>query len=107
MLGRALSRRRKRAAKVFEIFKAELEAFMPVLLKNGGFILVDTDGHITLTDEGREVAETIFERHTILTEALTRLGVDPEIASEDACKIEHDLSAESFDAIRRHAEECR
>ena len=70
------------------------------LLKNGGFILVDEDGHITLTDEGREVAETIYERHNILTEALTRLGVDPEIASEDACKIEHAISDQSIAAIK-------
>ena len=72
------------------------------LLKNGGFILVDENGYITLTDEGREVAETIFERHNILTEALTRLGVDPEIASEDACKIEHAISDQSIAAIKAY-----
>ena len=70
------------------------------LLKNGGFIRVDGDGYITLTDEGREVAETIYERHTILTEALTRLGVDPDTASEDACKIEHAISDRSIAAIK-------
>lgn len=72
------------------------------LLKNGGFILVDDNGYITLTAEGREVAETIYERHNILTEALTRLGVDPEIASEDACKIEHAISDQSIAAIKAH-----
>ncbi len=70
------------------------------LLKNGGFISIDDGGYITLTDEGREVAETIYERHTILTEALIRLGVDPETASEDACKIEHDISDRSIEAIK-------
>ncbi|MBE6806620.1 MAG: metal-dependent transcriptional regulator [Ruminococcaceae bacterium] len=70
------------------------------LLKNGGFIIVDEDGHITLTDEGREVAETIYERHTILTEALIRLGVDQETAAEDACKIEHAISDQSVAAIK-------
>lgn len=70
------------------------------LLKNGGFIRIDDGGYITLTDEGREVAETIYERHTILTEALIRLGVDPETASEDACKIEHAISDRSIEAIK-------
>ena len=73
------------------------------LLKNGGFILVSEEGHITLTDEGREMAEKIYHRHTILTEALTRLGVDAETAAEDACKIEHVISSESFEAIKNHA----
>ena len=72
------------------------------LLKSGGYVVVDDDGHITLTDAGREVAETIFERHTVLTEILTGLGVDPEIAAEDACKMEHYISNESFRAIQRH-----
>ncbi len=72
------------------------------LLKNGGFIHVDEDGHITLTDEGREVAETIYERHNILTEALTRLGVDPQTASEDACKIVHAISDQSIAAIKAY-----
>ena len=70
------------------------------LLKNGGFIHVDEDGYITLTDEGREVATKIYERHTILTRALVLLGVDPDTASEDACKLEHVLSKESFEAIK-------
>ena len=72
------------------------------LLKNGGFIRMDEAGYITLTDEGREVAETIYERHTILTEALVRLGVDQKTASEDACKIEHAISDRSIEAIKQY-----
>ncbi len=73
------------------------------LLKNGGYIRVDDDGFLTLTKEGHEIADKIYERHTVLTSFLTRLGVDPEIAAEDACKIEHDISDESFEAIKHHA----
>lgn len=72
------------------------------LLKQGGYITVDKDGYITLTDAGREVAEKIYERHTILTRMLTSLGVDPEIASEDACRLEHAISDASFEAIKKH-----
>lgn len=72
------------------------------LLKNGGFIEVAHDGSITLTDEGREVAHKIYERHTILTAFLVSIGVDETVASEDACKIEHDISDASFEAIKRH-----
>ena len=74
------------------------------LLKNGGFINVDKDGSITLTEDGRNVAEKIYERHTLLTTYLMRLGVDEETATEDACKIEHDISDVSFNAIRRYAD---
>ncbi|MBQ4332582.1 MAG: metal-dependent transcriptional regulator [Clostridia bacterium] len=72
------------------------------LLKNGGFIHVDEDGYITLTEDGRQVAETIFERHTVLTRALILLGVDPDIAAEDACKMEHAISDQSIDAIKKY-----
>lgn len=72
------------------------------LLREGGYVTVDGDGHLSLTDAGREVAEKIYERHNLLTEFLIRLGVDREIASEDACKIEHDISDISFEAIKRH-----
>ena len=72
------------------------------LLKNGGYILVNEDGHITLTDAGRDVAETIYERHTVLTKILTGLGVDPETAVEDACKMEHYISNTSFQALKQH-----
>lgn len=71
------------------------------LLKAGDYITVDHDGYITLTDAGHEVAEKMFERHTTLTKFLVGLGVDPIIATEDACKIEHDISDESFEAIKR------
>lgn len=74
------------------------------LLKNGGFIEVAHDGAITLTAEGREVAHKIYERHTILTAFLVGLGVDEKIAAEDACKLEHDISDVSLEAIKRYVE---
>jgi len=74
------------------------------LLKNGGFIFMDEDGYITLTDEGREVATKIYERHTILTRALVLLGVDPDTAAEDACKMEHAISDASVAAIKKYLE---
>ncbi|MBQ7822548.1 MAG: metal-dependent transcriptional regulator [Clostridia bacterium] len=74
------------------------------LLKTGEYVKVDADGYITLTSAGREVAEKMYERHTMLTEFLVSLGVDRECATEDACKIEHHISDESFDAIKRHFE---
>ena len=73
------------------------------LLKDGGYITVDGKGYITLTEEGTAVAVKMFERHTMLTNFLIRLGVDEKIASEDACKIEHHISEESFNAIKNHA----
>ena len=72
------------------------------ILKQDGYILVDSDGFITLSDTGRSVAEKIFERHTLLSGILMRLGVSPEVAADDACKIEHAISDESFEAIKRH-----
>lgn len=72
------------------------------LLKNGGYIVVSDSGHIQLTDAGRQVAEKIYERHTLLTKALISLGVSPENASEDACRMEHVISDESFRAIKQH-----
>lgn len=71
------------------------------LLKNGGFITVDKDGYIILTDVGLEVGEKIYQRHQILTRFFVWLGVNQEVAAEDACKIEHDISDESFEAIKR------
>ena len=73
------------------------------LLISGGYIKVDENGFITLLEPGREVAEMIYERHTLLTQYLTKLGVSPEVAAEDACKLEHVISDESFQAIKRHA----
>ena len=72
------------------------------LLKADGYITVDGDGGISLTDSGRVWAEKIYERHHILEDLLIRLGVDPEIAAADACKIEHAISDDSFAAIKRH-----
>lgn len=71
------------------------------LLKNGGFITVDGKGYIYLTDEGYELASKIYERHTIITRVLTAIGVSEDTAAEDACKLEHVLSDESFDAIKK------
>ncbi len=71
------------------------------LLKNGGFISVDNNGHITLTDIGKSHAEKILERHRIVTEILISIGVSEETAAEDACKIEHVISDETFEAIKR------
>ena len=74
------------------------------LLKAGEYITIDNDGHIWLTDSGRAVAEKIFSRHRVLTEMLVNLGVDRQIASADACKMEHVISDESFSAIQKHME---
>lgn len=72
------------------------------LLKNGGFITVDDKGYINLTDEGFELATKIYERHTIITKVLTAIGVSEQTAAEDACKIEHVLSDETFEKIKVH-----
>ena len=74
------------------------------LLKAGNYIMVDKDGYITLTETGVAVADKIYERHTLLTQLLTTLGVNPETAAEDACKLEHAISDESFLAIKKHVE---
>ena len=71
-------------------------------LRQGGYIKVDDDGSIILLDKGQEIAEKIYERHTLISEWLTAMGVDPEVAAEDACRIEHVISAETFDALKRH-----
>ena len=72
-------------------------------LRENGYITMDKDGLITLTESGLEIAERIYERHKVLTQLLISLGVSPETAREDACKIEHDLSVETFDVIRERA----
>ena len=71
------------------------------LLKSGGYITVDKDGFISLTAEGLELANKIYERHTVLTRFLVSLGVTPEVAAEDACKLEHAISDESLQAIKK------
>ena len=73
------------------------------LLREGGYVKMSHDGVLTLTDEGSEIAQKIYDRHTLLTQFLVGLGVAPEVASEDACKMEHDISDESFEAIKRFA----
>ncbi|MCR4624428.1 MAG: metal-dependent transcriptional regulator [Lachnospiraceae bacterium] len=72
------------------------------LLKTNGYINVDPNGYITFTDKGREVAEEIYDRHQVLTECLIFLGVPADVAANDACKIEHDISKETFAAIKKH-----
>ena len=76
-------------------------------LRESGYIAFDSAGMIVLQPSGLEIAERIYERHKLLTELLTGLGVSPETAREDACRIEHDLSVETFDAIRKHAQQYR
>lgn len=73
------------------------------LLKNGGYVVADKDGHLSLTERGLEVASKMYERHTLLTRFLVSLGVDEAVATEDACRIEHVISDESFEAIKKHA----
>ncbi len=75
------------------------------LLEEGGFLTIGPDSSIRLTDVGRELAEKIYERHTVLSRCLELLGVDPDTAAEDACKIEHDISDASFDQIKKHLAE--
>lgn len=72
------------------------------LLKQGGYVVVDSDGFITLTDTGLAVAKKIFERHTVVSQLLIRLGVSEETAVEDACKIEHVISDETFLAVKKY-----
>ena len=74
------------------------------ILKKNGYVLVDTDGAITLTESGMEIARTMYTRHTVLSEMLMRLGVDEKTATEDACRIEHVISEESFLAVKKHLE---
>lgn len=71
-------------------------------LRENGYIETDADGEILLLDKGRKIAEKIYERHTLLADWLKTLGVSPETAAEDACRIEHVISEESFEAIKRH-----
>ena len=71
------------------------------LLKQGGYVMAETDGSLKLTSSGLEMARKIFERHLVLTKFLTAMGVSKETASEDACKIEHVISEESFEALKK------
>ena len=75
------------------------------ILRSGGYITVDKDGGITLTHSGQEIAEKIYARHTLLTKLLIRIGVSEKTAAEDACKLEHAISDESFAALKQYAED--
>ena len=74
------------------------------ILKQGGYIVIEADGSIVLTDTGREIAEKIYARHTLITNFLISIGVDKETATEDDCKMEHGISDASFEAIKKLAE---
>ena len=75
------------------------------LLTQGGYLVMEDNGNLLLTDSGREIGEKIYARHKLLTELLVRLGVDPQTASEDACKMEHAISETTFEAIRKHLDQ--
>jgi Mn-dependent DtxR family transcriptional regulator len=72
------------------------------ILKKNEYIVVDEDGYITLTADGKKIAEQLYERHTLLSKMLMSLGVDEKTATEDACKMEHVISEKTFDAIKQH-----
>ena len=76
-------------------------------LRQDGYITTDSDGFISLTESGKKIAESIYERHTIISNWLIALGVDKQIASNDACKMEHVLSIQSFEAIRSCIDKCK
>ncbi len=75
--------------------------------RENGYVLVDEEGNISLTEKGEAIAEKVYERHLVLTDALIHLGVTPELARKDACKIEHDLSEETFQIIKNHIEKFK
>ena len=77
------------------------------LLKNGGYVTVDSDGHLHLTELGVKIASKINERHTVITDLLTFIGVDRETAEEDACKLEHAISDTSFQALKKYLTEVK
>ena len=77
------------------------------LLKDGGYVISDKNGYLSLTESGKDVAEKIYDRHTQLCDFLQRLGVSPEVATEDACKIEHVISDEALEAIKNHVNKMK
>lgn len=77
------------------------------LLRKQGYLEMDADGFITLTAEGTEMAEKIFERHTVITNILIAMGIDAQIAAEDACRIEHVISEETFNGLKAHYEKYK
>ena len=76
-------------------------------LRENGYILMDSNGYLSLTDKGMEIAKTMYERHTLLSDWLMSLGVTRDPAIEDACRIEHVISAESFKALKRHTKQTK
>ncbi len=76
------------------------------LLREGGYVVMNAEGYLSLTDAGREAAEKIFQRHTVLTRLLVSLGVDEATAAEDACRMEHVISDTTYEAIRRYILTC-
>ena len=72
------------------------------ILKTNGYITMEKDGHLELTEEGEANAQRVYERHRFLTQWLVHLGVSPETAAADACRIEHDISPETFECLKRH-----
>lgn len=76
-------------------------------MREKGYIEVDGDNHITLTEAGREVAETIYERHNVVAQMLMAIGVTPQTAYDDACRIEHDISEETFTCLKAHLEKYK
>lgn len=75
-------------------------------LRTNDYIMMDENGFISLTDKGMAIASSVYEKHTVLSKWLVSLGVDPKTAAEDACRMEHVISQESFESLKRHAEEC-
>lgn len=71
-------------------------------LREKGYITVSEEGYISLTETGKQIADMIYERHRLLTEWFVKIGIDPKTAADDACKVEHDISKESFDAIKKY-----
>lgn len=71
-------------------------------MKDEGLVTVDNDNHIRLTDTGKDVAERIYDRHTVLTDLFICLGVNRDVAAEDACMVEHDISDETFECLKAH-----
>lgn len=88
-------------ASLLEVSKPSVSHAMK-LLREDGYIAMDRYGSVTLLEKGAEVANRIYERHRVLTGLFESLGVSPEVAREDACKIEHDISQESFEKIKEH-----
>lgn len=89
-------------AQMLEVTKPSV-SYAVKRLRENGYILMEKDGHITLTETGLAIAARMYERHTLLTQFLLALGVSEETARKDACKIEHDLSDETFEAMKTHA----